>query len=205
MSNLEKILKHIEDNANNNAKKLIENANAAADKTIKDAQAQADLKYAQRLEQAKADAKAYISFAEASSALKKRQIVLDSKQQIIKDLINQAKNHIVSLPENEYFEIILKMVKKYCMGKSGQIIFSEQDKKRMPKNFEKSINEAISDKKGANLELSNEVRAIDGGFVLNYGDIEQNCSFDALFADKYDLLQDEVYKLLFDENSNSAV
>lgn len=205
MSNLEKILKHIEDNANNNAKKLIENANAAADKTIKDAQAQADLKYAQRLEQAKADAKAYISFAEASSALKKKQIILDSKQQIIKDLINQAKNYIVSLPENEYFEIILKMVKKYCMGKPGQIIFSESDKKRMPENFEKSINEVISDKNGASLELSNEVRAIDGGFVLNYGDIEQNCSFDALFADKYDLLQDEVYKLLFDENSNIAV
>lgn len=205
MSNLEKILKHIEDNANNNAKELIEKANAAADKTIRDAQVQADFKYAQKLEQAKAEAKAYISFAEASSALKKRQIILESKQQIIKDLINQAKKYIVSLPENEYFEIILMMVKKYCMGKSGQIIFSELDKKRMPKNFEKSIREAISEKTGANLELSDEVRAIDGGFVLNYGDIEQNCSFEALFADKYDLLQDEVYKLLFEENSNSAV
>jgi V/A-type H+-transporting ATPase subunit E len=205
MSNLEKILKHIEDNANNNAKELIEKANVAAAKTIKEAQAQADLKYAQRLEQAKVEANAHISFAKASSALKKKQIVLDSKQQIIKDLINQAKNHIVSLPESEYFDIILKMVKKYCMGKPGQIIFSELDKKRMPKNFEKLISEAISEKKCASLELSNEVRAVDGGFILNYGDVEQNCSFDALFADKYDLLQDEAYKLLFDENSSSAV
>lgn len=205
MSNLEKILKHIEDNANNNAKELIEKANAAASRIIMNAQAKADLVYAQKLDQAKAEAKAHISFAEASSALKKRQIVLDSKQQIIKDLINQAKNHIVSLPGNEYFEIILKMVKKYCMAKPGQIIFSELDKKRIPENFDKSISEAISEKKGASLEVSNEVRAIDGGFILNYGDIEQNCSFDALFADKYDLLQDEVYKLLFDENSKSAV
>ncbi len=205
MSNLEKILKHIEDNANNNAKELIAKANTAADKIINDAKAQANAKYTQKIEKSKADAKAYTSFAESSSVLRKRQIILDSKQQIIKDLINQAKNHIVSLPEKEYFEIILKMVKKYCMGKSGQIIFSQNDKKRMPENFEKSINEAISDKKGASLSLSDELRAIDGGFVLNYGDIEQNCSFGALFADKYDLLQDEVYKLLFEENSNSAV
>lgn len=201
MSGLEKILKHIEDNSNNNAKELIEKANAAAERTIKNAEEEANIKYMQKIEQAKADAEAYISFSEASSALKKKQIILDSKQQIIRDLINQAKNHIINLPEKEYFEVILKMLKKYCVGKSGQIIFSEHDKKRMPEDFEKLINNAISDIEGASLEISDESRAIDGGFVLGYGDIEQNCSFDALFSDKYDLLQDEVYKLLFDEST----
>lgn len=205
MSSLEKILKHIEDNANNNSREIITKANAEADKIIKDAQVQANEIYTQKIEQSKSEAKAFISFEESSSALKKKQIILDTKQQIIKDLINKAKNNLINLPEKEYFDDILKMVKKYCMGKSGQIIFSKNDKNRLPENFDESLNETISDKNGASLEISDESRAIDGGFILNYGDIEQNCSFDALFADKYDLLQDEVYKLLFDKNSSRAV
>lgn len=205
MSSLEKILKHIEDNANNNSMEIIAKANAEADKIIKDAQVQANEIYTQKIEQSKSEAKAFISFEESSSALKKKQIILDTKQQIIKDLINKAKNNLINLPEKEYFDVILKMVKKYCMGKSGQIIFSKNDKNRLPENFDESLNETISGKNGASLEISDESRAIDGGFILNYGDIEQNCSFDALFADKYDLLQDEVYKLLFDKNSSRAV
>ena len=201
MSGLEKILKHIEDNSNNYAKELIEKANIEAEKIIKKAEEEADVKYSQIIDKSKADVQSHISFSEASAVLKKRQIILDSKQQIIKDLINQAKNYIINLPKEEYFEVILKMIKKYCIGKSGQIIFSHNDKARMPENFVELINKAIANTEGASLEISNETRLIDGGFILNYGEIEQNCSFDALFLDKYDLLQDEVYKLLFEEKA----
>ncbi len=201
MSGLEKILKHIEDNANNNAKELIEKANMAAEKIVNKAEEESNAIFIQKIEQCKADVDAFISFSEASAALKKKQIILDSKQQIIKDLINRAKDYIIKLPKEEYFEVILKMLTKYCIGKSGQIIFSQYDRERMPEQFEQQINKAISTKEGVHLEISDETRSIDGGFVLNYGEIEQNCSFDALFLDKYDLLQDEVYKLLFDEST----
>ena len=87
------------------------------------------------------------------------------------------------------------------MAKAGQIVFSQIDKKRMPEGFQNEINRIISSINGASLTISEDTCEIDGGFILNYGDIEQNCSFDAMFLDKKDLLQDEVYKLLFEEKA----
>ena len=201
MSGLEKILKHIEDNANNNAKDLIDKANNESEKILNKAKIEADQKYIQIIEKGDEDSKSHISYCEASALLQEKKIILDAKQQLIKDLINQAKNYMVSLPKEEYFDILLKMLKKYCMAKSGQIIFSKYDKERLPDGFQDEINKIVYNNAGVSLAISEKVCAIDGGFILDYGDIEQNCSFEALFLDKKDLLQDEVYKLLFEEKA----
>ena len=55
----------------------------------------------------------------------------------------------------------------------------------------------MAEKKGGALEFSGEVRNIDGGFILVYGGIEENCSIDAVFAEKRDELLDQVRKILF--------
>ena len=201
MSGLETILKHIEDNANNNAMEHIENAKKEADAIIKKAEEDASLRFNQIIEQSNIDVDSYISNQEASANLEKRRIILDTKQEIIKVLISQAKNYLVNLSTEDYFDVLIKMIKKYSLGREGQIIFSQKDKERMPKLFQVKIYKAISSIEGASLEISKETRDIEGGFILNYGEIEQNCSFDALFSDKKELLQDQVYKLLFDEST----
>ena len=38
---------------------------------------------------------------------------------------------------------------------------------------------------------------IDAGFILQYGGIEQNCSFDAIFAGEAEELSDKAGRLLF--------
>ena len=55
----------------------------------------------------------------------------------------------------------------------------------------------MAQKKGGVLEISGETRNIDGGFILIYGGIEENCSIDAMFAEKRDELLDQVRKILF--------
>ena len=47
------------------------------------------------------------------------------------------------------------------------------------------------------LTISKESKEIDGGFLLLYGDVEENCSFDAMFMAAKETLQDEVRDLLF--------
>ena len=59
------------------------------------------------------------------------------------------------------------------------------------------VAQALAGKPGASLTLDEAPRDIDGGFVLIYGDIEENCSFEALFDAQKDRLQDEVRALLF--------
>ena len=62
--------------------------------------------------------------------------------------------------------------------------------------FEKKI-AAIAEKKGGALTVSQETCDIDGGFLLVYGGIEENCSFTAMFAAEKENLQDKVHTLLF--------
>ena len=38
---------------------------------------------------------------------------------------------------------------------------------------------------------------MDGGFILCYGGIEENCSFDAIFDSAREHLQDAVQRILF--------
>ena len=66
-------------------------------------------------------------------------------------------------------------------------------------NFADTLNAALvaGGKEGAALTVSSETRDIDGGFVLTYGGIEENCSFDALFDSAHEMLQDKVQEILF--------
>jgi V/A-type H+-transporting ATPase subunit E len=67
---------------------------------------------------------------------------------------------------------------------------------RVPKDFEKKLNDALA-KKGAKLAVSDKTQEIGGGFVLDYGGIEMNCSFKAMFDSARESLQDKVRGLLF--------
>ena len=73
---------------------------------------------------------------------------------------------------------------------------TKKDLERMPAGFREEI-KSLAQKKGGVLEISGETRNIDGGFILIYGGIEENCSIDAMFAEKRDELLDQVRKILF--------
>ena len=66
----------------------------------------------------------------------------------------------------------------------------------MPAGFEEEIQKAAAAKGGA-LSLAKEAKEMDGGFILVYGGIEENCTIKALFDAKRDELSDKVHGLLF--------
>lgn len=127
---------------------------------------------------------------------KRRQALLEAKQEIIGDIVDKAYKRLVNMADDRYFEIIEQMLYEYVLSEKGEIIFAEHDKKRMPKGFEDIIREA-AEKKGGQLKMSKEIRNIDGGFVLVYGGIEENCTFKALAAAKREELHDIVNRELF--------
>ena len=110
--------------------------------------------------------------------------------------MNKTMDTLKSLPDEEYFDLILKMVSSYAQPQNGQIIFSKRDMERLPADFEQQLNQAIKSR-GGSLTISSANRPIDGGFVLVYGDIEENCTFAAIFSSKHDILQDKVHEFLF--------
>lgn len=129
----------------------------------------------------------------SASELYKRKEALKAKQDIISRVLLDAKTTLLNLPEDKYFERILQMIEKHALEEEGEIVFSERDKKRLPKLFEAKLKLASKNK----LKLAQQPARIDGGFLLLYGGIEENCSFEALFSDMHEQLQDEVRTLLF--------
>ena len=136
--------------------------------------------------------KRYASLADS----KKRQALLAAKQDLIASCVSKAKDKILSMDTEAYFGVISKLLRKAVAGKEGTLYFSEKDLARMPEGFAAEA-EKIAEEAGGSLTVSKETRTMNGGFVLAYGGIEENCSIDALFEEQADALSDAVRKILF--------
>ncbi len=197
MTGLEKILSAIEADAKHAADIVLRQAEQEAEQILAAAKAEADMKYAEIALKSDTAKKAVISRAESAAALQEKKTLLEAKQQIISSIIGEARKSLDHIPDQQYTEIILKMVSKYAHNKSGRILFSSADRKRLPSDLDIRIKEALKNKTGAILTVSEESTGISGGFLLVYGDIEENCTFDALFAAAKEDLQDKVNAYLF--------
>ncbi len=197
MTGLDKIIKHIEEDAALAAQNEIAKANKRAEEILADAKDEADKKCAEILEQSQIEIKAILSRAESAASLQEKKLILNAKQEIISDVIQKAKETLTQLPEQDYFEKVLKMVIKYTLNQRGQIRLSSKDRERLPKDFAGSLETALVGKKNAELTISEATADIEGGFVLDYGDIEVNCSFEALIFAARETLQDKVRGVLF--------
>ena len=196
MTGLEKILIEIEDEAKNAAAATVKVAQQDADALIAKAKVQGEEKSIAISKQSEADVSDYLSRAKSAAALQKRKSILNAKQEMINAVIEKAQDTILHLSDKEYFDTILKMIEKHALAQDGEIAFSPVDLKRMPSCFEAQINKAIS-KKNATLKVSKDTKNINGGFVLIYGGVEENCSIDALFDAAHETLQDKVHEILF--------
>lgn len=127
---------------------------------------------------------------------KRRQAALSAKQEVIGEIINEAYDRLLKLDDERYFAVIKKMLEDNVLSEKGEIIFSARDRQRMPKDFEDVIKN-VALEKGGELVMSDEVRNIDGGFVLVYGGIEENCTFKAMLEASREELHDMVNGKLF--------
>ena len=139
-----------------------------------------------------------MSRTQSAAALLKRQMLLETKQELIGNTLAMAKEKLLGLPDKDYFDMIVKIVKKAALKGDGQMLFNEKDLKRLPSGFESMIKSACEGK-GGTLTVSKETRDIDGGCVLVYEGIEQNCSISSLFDTNGEALQDKIQELLFQD------
>ena len=89
-----------------------------------------------------------------------------------------------------------RMIGNAVQPKSGQISFSAKDMERLPAGFAKRVSE-IAKAHGGDLTLADKASDIDGGFILIYGGIEENCSLTAMFHAQKEEMADKLNSLLF--------
>jgi len=196
MTGLEKITSEIKADADKSVAAIIDKANAEASDILAGAEKEAAEAVAKINHDVSVRLSASKSTAESAAALRKRRLILEEKQKLIGEVIEEAKNLIYALPDNVYFEKILKLAEKNVNPAEGTIIFNAKDLSRLPADFETKLN-AVAVAKGGKLTVSKETRPIDGGFVLLYEGIDQNCSITSLFETHIESVQDKIQKVLF--------
>ena len=196
MAGLDKIVNQILEEANNSAGEKIQDAKQEAEEILQKAREESAKETEKIAAKSAADVKNYEDRVKSSADLSRRTKILETKQEMIAAVLDKAYATFCQKSDTEYFETIKAMLNKFALAADGEVIFSAKDLERMPDGFAEEI-QKIAAAKGGTLALSKESRQIEGGFVLVYGGIEENCTFKALFDSQKDELQDKVQKILF--------
>ena len=196
MTGLEKIIEDIRAESRAEQDAVLNKAEAAAAEQKKKAEAEA----ASRCEKIRQDAAKRIAEGEArvksAADLERRRGILTAKQELITEVIGEAKKRIAALPPGQYFDLVLRMaVKAAHPGETGEIRFSASDLGRLPAEFQQKLSAMLPD--GTALSVSDRAAGIADGFLLDYDGVEENGSFDAVFAEKKEELQDRIHRILF--------
>ncbi len=196
MTGLDKITSQIQEEAEASAKERLDAANKEAGQILADARAACEVMEQEASEKAAAEKANQEGRAHSAAEQKRKTALLQTKQEIIAEVIGKAYETLKSEDTQSYFLTMEKLLNTYALAESGEIYFSEADLARMPADFEQKI-KAAAEAKGGKLVLKKEPKAIPDGFVLVYGGVEENCTLKALFDGKKDQLQDKVNEILF--------
>ena len=196
MTGLENILAKIDEDARTQAAAILDEARQQAEQIATQAQQQAKQQAADIVAKGEKDAADTLERARSAAQLWERKAELTAKQRLIRETIDAAAKQLRELPDEQYFSLLQDLAVAHALPQEGTLYLSPADRQRVPALFEEGLNAALGDP-AAKLTLAEDTRDIDGGVVLVYGGIEENCSFTALFDDKADALQDTVQALLF--------
>lgn len=196
MGGLDKIIEEIKDQANAEAGQILKEADEYCDEYMKEITDKVadEVEAFEKKEKSKRDL--YDEKVKSGALFRERNEILKTKQQCINEVIKEAEYTICNLETKQYFDFLSKLFEANFDGTDGEMFFGKEDLERMPEEFKEKI-KAIADNKGAKVNISDKTKKIKNGFILVYGEIEENCTIQSLFDEKSDALRDIVNKELF--------
>ena len=199
MAGLESIIGQIREASEKTAAGIMREAEKEASRILEEAGQEAEKECVQIRQRSEREVKGILERGRSAAQLKLRRDILDKKQEIIGKILEEALFTVKHLEPEAYFDAIVRLAVQSAMEGEGILYFSEADKKRMPPDMEERLNAELWKRSGkkAVLRISEETRPIEGGFVLRYDGIEENCSFDAMFDFAREQLQDAAQQVLF--------
>ena len=196
MSGLDKMKARILEEAESSARDILDRAGEEADRILREAGTAADAAAAEIAAGAVRDSLERKRRAGAAADMQRKQAVLAAKQEMIREVLREAYEEILGLEAERYFGLMEKLLKEYVLPEEGEICFNSRDLERMPEGFSGRIR-TIAAAAGGGLTLSETPLDTDGGFLLVYGGIEENCTLKAVFSSRREELSDQVNRMLF--------
>lgn len=175
-------------------------------------------------ESARREASQIVSRAKSSEAMIRRDTVLEAKADLIDRTFELAKHEILSLSPDRYVEMMTRLLifvihtvaedgkaareaygeAETVLPQSLELLLNERDSARCGKEIIANVNSRIDGEHRAMAEkirLSDTHARIEGGLILRMGDIEINCSVEALIGEIRPTLEAKVNRRLFAERA----
>lgn len=227
MNGIEKITGQINADAKAEMDALIADANAQAAAITADYEAKARAAAAEVLRRGQRDAQQREERLASVAGLEARKTVLAAKQDMVSKAFDAALAQLCALPEEQYIALLAALTAKAARTGRETVFFAPKDRNRVGKAVVTRANEllakavapklpdeltdtragALLDKVVAgasallagtgSLTLAEGTRPIMGGVILSDGEVDTNCSFEALVRLEKDSLSGDVVKVLF--------
>ena len=169
----------------------------------------------------------YLERQESAAKMDAKKELLAAKQACLDEAFETARKKLLSLPEEEYVELLAKLVVKAAKTGREELIFNARDKERVGAKVVSKANamlaEAVAPElagevkgskvgniiakvvSGANalmqgtamLTLCDETREMEGGVTLRDGNVEVNCAFETQLRVLRNNMAAEIAAILF--------
>ncbi|MBR4628149.1 MAG: V-type ATP synthase subunit E [Ruminococcus sp.] len=196
MSGLDEIINIISTQQKENEDRLMSSAASKVSAINKQAAADAEKAYSDYIKKAaESAARDYENSCNSVDAAMKRRILEFKVAQIDRAIDNTVKK-LVSLPAEEYFSMLTRLITSKLRSGEGTVWLGSRDLARQPSDFAENISRAAAEA-GCTVRISGKPADIPDGFVLQYGNISENCSFRAVLEAERDAVRDTAARELF--------
>lgn len=199
MKGTEKIIAHIEAEANAEAQTVL--AKAAKDaEQIRASYFNKALAEHQRLVDAgKAECEDLVTRQKRMAEMESKKSVLALKQEMVAEAFDEARREVAELPAEKYVAFLARMASDAASSGMEEIVLNEKDKANHGKAVCKAANELLAAKGvPGKLTVSEDSADIAGGLLLRHGGIEVNCAVDTLIEQQRGSLSAKVAAVLFE-------
>lgn len=192
MGGLEEIIKQINAESEAEISDIIAKAQAECERLKSEGQKETNALVEEKNRCSVQEAELVLEKMKSGVKMRQKQEYLTLKQQLISDILVKAEKKLESLPAQEYFDVLIKIAKNNAHEEEGVIVLNHRDLERVPEDFHKKLAEA-----GLKLTVSKNTADIENGMILDYGDIEENCTLKALIHSNKEGLVDKINQYIF--------
>ena len=192
MSGTQDMIARILADAEAEGARIEEQARSKAAALLQEAEEQAGESKRRAGEEAAKQAEDVVRSAKSAAELVRRNSLLEKRRQLIADALNGTVRDLAALPDEAYMSLLLRLSETAARKGEGVLRLNARDLARQgTETLSRDLGE------GRVIRLSEEPAAIDGGFLLEYGELEMNSSFSALVEEKRERLEDLLNRELF--------
>ena len=227
MNGIEKITARIQPDAGAELKAIRAQAEEQAAQIRSQYEAQAKAEAEKAAESCRQAAQQQLERLEGAAEMEAKTRLLTAKQACIDRAFERAREHLLSMPETEYVELLAKLAVRSSTTGREEIVLNERDRSAIGQKVVSRANQLLAQAvapdlpaelkesragtiltkvvTGANallqgtamLTLSADTAEIQGGLILRDGQVEVNCAFETQLRLLRESLAGQVAKILF--------